>query len=128
MPTFEFSINEINQAAANTAVGANATSAQAAAIDDRDFVFDSGDSWDWSSGPPDVNVQVDTNVINQTAVNTALGGDAHSAQLAVLDDRDTQVDDGGYDSSALNFHISTNMIDQTAVNTAVDLDHLFPFG
>jgi hypothetical protein len=128
MPTFEFSLNDINQTAVNTALGGNATSAQAAAIDDRDTFFDSGDSWDWSSGPPDINVQVDTNVINQTAVNTALDGNASSAQFAALDDRDTVVDQGGYDSSDLNFHIDTNMIDQTAVNTAIDLDHLFPFG
>jgi hypothetical protein len=128
MPNFEFSLNNINQTAANTGIGADASSAQAASIDDRDTFFDSGGSWDWSSGPPDINVEVDTNVINQTAVNTALDGDASSAQLAAIDDRDTQVDLGGYDSSDLNFHVTTNMIDQTAVNTAIDLDHLFPFG
>jgi hypothetical protein len=128
MPDFEFSLNNINQTAVNTALGADATSAQAASIDDRDTFFDSGGSWDWSSGPPDINVQVDTNVINQTAVNTAFDGNASSAQLAALDDRDTVVDQGSYDSSDLNFHVSTNMIDQTAVNTAIDLDHLFALG
>jgi hypothetical protein len=128
MSNFEVTLNNINQTAANTGIGADASSAQFAAIDDRDTFFDSGGSWDWSSGPPEINVQVDTNVINQTAVNTALDGDASSAQFAAIDDRDTQVDLGGYDSSALNFHVTTNMIDQTAVNTAIDLDHLFPFG
>jgi hypothetical protein len=129
MPNFQVSTNDITQAAANTGVGANATSAQAASIHDPDTIFDSGDSWDWSSGSPEINVQLDTNVVNQTAVNTALDGDAASAQVASIHDPDALVDSGGYDGSAdLNFQISTNLINQTAVNTAIDVDGLFPFG
>lgn len=129
MPNFQISVNEITQAAANTGVGANATSAQAASIHDPDTIFDSGDSWDWSSGSPEINVQLDTNIVNQTAVNTAFDGDATSAQAAGIHDPDALVDSGGYDSSAdFNFQISTNLINQTAVNTAVDVDGLFPFG
>ncbi|WP_262268543.1 MULTISPECIES: hypothetical protein [Microvirga] len=129
MPNFQISLNDINQTAANTGVGADASSAQLATIHDPDTIFDTGDSWDWSSGGPEINVQLDTNVVNQTAVNTALGGDAESAQAAAIHDPDTLVDSGSYDHSPdFNFQISTNLINQTAVNTAVDVDHLFPFG
>jgi hypothetical protein len=128
MPNFQISVNEITQAAANTGVGANATSAQAANIHDPDAIFDTGGSWDWSSGSPEINVQLDTNIVNQTAVNTAFDGDATSAQAAGIHDPDALVDSGGYDSSAdFNFQISTNLINQTAVNTAIDTDSLFPF-
>ncbi|QRM29764.1 hypothetical protein [Microvirga sp. VF16] len=126
MQNFQFSLNDINQTAANTGVGGSATSAQAASISDPDTIFDSGDSWDWYSGSPEINVQVDTNIVNQTAVNTALDGDAASAQAASINDPDALVDSGG-GSPDFNFQISTNLINQTAVNTAIDPDGLFPF-
>jgi hypothetical protein len=127
MPNFQISINDINQTAANTGVGANATSGQAASIHDPDMIFDTGGSWDWYSGGPEVNVQLDTNVVNQTAVNTALDGDATSAQAAGINDPDALVDSGS-GGPDFNFQISTNLINQTAVNTALDVDSLFPLG
>lgn len=136
MENFQFSFNNINQTAANTAVDGDAASTQIAAISDPDTLVSSEggyypadyDSWDpdWYYGSPNINVQVSTNVVNQTAVNTAFDGDATSTQAAAISDPDTLGSSGGGDdyhgSPDFNFQISTNVINQTAVNTALGGD------
>jgi hypothetical protein len=61
-----------------------------ASIADPDALLDAGSSW-FGGGS---NVQESFNDIDQVATNTALGGNATSAQVASISDGDTLVDTG----------------------------------
>lgn len=88
MENFQFSFNDIDQTAFNTAFGGDATSVQVAAISDPDNLVSSGGGYHgpWYGSP--LNVQESYNDIDQTAFNTAFGGNATSAQVASIGDGD----------------------------------------
>ena len=66
------------------------------------------------------NFQFSDNDIFQHAFNTALGGNATSAQVANILDNDTQLDTGSsWFGGGFNEQQSFNTIEQLATNTAV---------